>query len=330
MAASITHKFVNPKADSADTTIVRPSDWNDDHDFTGLQETLVSGTNIKTINGSSVLGSGDLSVSGGHTIQDEGTPLTQRTALNFVGTGVTVTDDGGNDATVVTITAGGGAVDSVNGQTGTVSLDAEDVQAIPLDNRVYPALPYTVTGNDRWLAINVQPTAENGAIYLDTSDMSSGIPYFISNADAAVNLIIDAENGPSGGTINGAGTLSIPPYAWVELINNSGDVRVVAANLNSLVYGALPDAASDGKTYGRKNGAWSEVVSGGGTWGSITGTLSSQTDLQNALDAKLAITSLKIPFYKANGSLDTIALTSDSKIPFYKAAGTASNIPLTT
>lgn len=31
----------------------------------GLQETLVSGTNIKTINGSSVLGNGDLTISGG-------------------------------------------------------------------------------------------------------------------------------------------------------------------------------------------------------------------------------------------------------------------------
>lgn len=57
--------------------IVLPSDWNADHtnpdiaDVTGLvsalagkQDTLVSATNIKTINGSSVLGSGDLVVSG--------------------------------------------------------------------------------------------------------------------------------------------------------------------------------------------------------------------------------------------------------------------------
>jgi len=49
--------------------------------------------------------SGSLSASGGgHTIQDEGTPLTQRTNLNFVGAAVTVTDDAGNDATLVTIT----------------------------------------------------------------------------------------------------------------------------------------------------------------------------------------------------------------------------------
>jgi hypothetical protein len=52
----------------------------------------------------------------------------------------------------------------------------------------------------------------------------------------------------------------------------------------------LTDAPSDGNTYGRLNGAWS-VVGGGGSvaWGAITGTLSSQTDLQTALDAKLAL-----------------------------------------
>lgn len=50
----------------------------------------------------------------GHTIQDEGTPLTQRTNLNFVGAGVTVTDDVGNDATVVTIPGGGGSGNSFN------------------------------------------------------------------------------------------------------------------------------------------------------------------------------------------------------------------------
>jgi hypothetical protein len=41
--------------------------------------------------------------SGGHVIQDEGTPLTARANLNFAGTGVTATDDAGNSATVVTI-----------------------------------------------------------------------------------------------------------------------------------------------------------------------------------------------------------------------------------
>lgn len=59
-------------------------------------------------------------------------------------------------------------------------------------------------------------------------------------------------------------------------------------NKSAATAGLLTDAPSDGTTYGRKNGAWFAVGGGGGgaSWGSITGTLSNQTDLQNALDAK--------------------------------------------
>jgi hypothetical protein len=60
-------------------------------------------------------------------------------------------------------------------------------------------------------------------------------------------------------------------------------------SVDTLLAAKLSDAPSDGSTYGRKDGAW-EVVGGGGggaSWGSITGTLSSQTDLQTALDGKI-------------------------------------------
>jgi hypothetical protein len=51
-------------------------------------------------------------VGGGHVVQDETTPLTARANLNFVGAGVTVTDDAGTDTTTVTVpgTAGGTGV----------------------------------------------------------------------------------------------------------------------------------------------------------------------------------------------------------------------------
>ena len=40
---------------------------------------------------------------GGHLIQDEGTSLTQRSNLNFIGEGVTAEDDGTSDTTRITI-----------------------------------------------------------------------------------------------------------------------------------------------------------------------------------------------------------------------------------
>jgi hypothetical protein len=45
----------------------------------------------------------------GHAIQDEGTPLTQQSKMNFVGAGVTASV-GGEDTTIVTIAGGGGGV----------------------------------------------------------------------------------------------------------------------------------------------------------------------------------------------------------------------------
>lgn len=81
---------------------------------------------VESNNGFTVLGvplgggSGDA-----HVIEDEGTPLTARAKLNFVGAGVTATDDSGDNASVVTIP--GAPVDSVNGETGEVVLDTDDV-----------------------------------------------------------------------------------------------------------------------------------------------------------------------------------------------------------
>ena len=126
------------------------------------QDTLVSGTNIKTVNNQSLLGSGDI------TIQ------------------------------------GGGAVDSVNGQTGIVVLTASDVGALP-DSTVIP-------------------TVNNATITFT-----------------------------QGGTTKGTITL------------NQSNNQTIALDAGG---------------------------SGGSTWGSITGTLSDQTDLQNALNAKLNISDI--------------------------------------
>lgn len=63
--------------------------------------------------------------SGYSTVQDEGTPLTQRSTLNFVGAGVTASDTGG--VTQVSISGGGGGSANVGKTTvnfGPASADA--------------------------------------------------------------------------------------------------------------------------------------------------------------------------------------------------------------
>jgi hypothetical protein len=56
-------------------------------------------------------------------------------------------------------------------------------------------------------------------------------------------------------------------------------------DLGSMAY--EDDAPTDGKQYARKDGDWEEVTEP--VWGQITGTLSDQTDLQDALDSKADI-----------------------------------------
>lgn len=56
---------------------------------------------------------------------------------------------------------------------------------------------------------------------------------------------------------------------------------------NRIGFGSMiKEAPKDNKYYARKNRQWEEVVAGAGAWGTITGTLSAQTDLQNALNLK--------------------------------------------
>jgi len=51
MAITVKHKFVSAIPDGADATIVRPSNWNDDHDLTGTIPVANGGTGASTADG---------------------------------------------------------------------------------------------------------------------------------------------------------------------------------------------------------------------------------------------------------------------------------------
>lgn len=48
MALSAKHKFTSPKVDGPDTTLVRPSNWNDEHDITVTARSIVGKTTTGT------------------------------------------------------------------------------------------------------------------------------------------------------------------------------------------------------------------------------------------------------------------------------------------
>ena len=94
--------------------------------------------------------------------------------------------------------------------------------------------------------------------------------------------------GPAGPSGQGAwGTISGDISEQTDL-QDALDLKANTADLGDMA--TVDDAPSNGLEYVRKNGDWAVSSGGGGggdaTWGSITGTLSNQTDLQSALNAK--------------------------------------------
>ena len=95
-----------------------------------------------------------------------------------------------------------------------------------------------------------------------TAITASGTGYF--NALLAGTLVLDSALPIASG---GTGTTTAPTYGKMLVGNAIGGYDLLATSSLGISGG------------------------GGGTWGTITGTLSNQTDLQNALDAKLSLAS---------------------------------------
>jgi hypothetical protein len=127
----------------------------------------------------------NLGIVQGHVIQDEGTPLTHRSNLNFVGAGVTATDDFGNDRTIVTI-SGGSATDE------KAKVSANDTTAGYLNGKLVAGTNITLTenndGSNETLTIAASGAASRWEILTDGS-----LDGFIWAEDGGVYSLIYAE-----------------------------------------------------------------------------------------------------------------------------------------
>jgi hypothetical protein len=119
MAITVKHKFVSAIPDDTDTTIVRPSNWNDDHDLTGTVPVANGGTGAATLTGY-VIGNGTSAMTASTTIPSGdvsglGTMATQNANAIAV-TGGTI-----NGTTIGATTASTGAFTyaSTNNSTST-------------------------------------------------------------------------------------------------------------------------------------------------------------------------------------------------------------------
>ena len=80
MAITVKHKFVSAIPDAGDTTIVQPSNWNDDHDLVGTVPVANGGTGATTLTGY-VIGNGSAAMTASTTIPN--------TAITGLGTAST-------------------------------------------------------------------------------------------------------------------------------------------------------------------------------------------------------------------------------------------------
>jgi hypothetical protein len=132
----------------------------------------------------------------GHAIEDEGTGLTKRSTLNFVGDGVSVTDSGGK--TVVTISGAGDLIRSTNTALGIVTTSAASWESLQgstltlvMDQSNYVNLDYscnlecvdyTQCGVAFGLLVNGSHTTgqsastTSGIMYVETSASTVGAP----------------------------------------------------------------------------------------------------------------------------------------------------------
>ena len=108
---------------------------------------------------------------GGHTIEDEGIPLTKRTKLNFLGTGVAVTDDSGDDATDVTISTDGEINTTSNDGTGEGIALAKDVFDLPLKS-LKASSPVSVSSDSD--SITFASSAEANPAVVSQADAEAG------------------------------------------------------------------------------------------------------------------------------------------------------------
>lgn len=175
-------------------------------------------------------------------------------------------------------TAAPSPVDSVNGQTGVVVLDADDIASGVTNRYMTAAEKSKLSGIEAGAQVN-DVTSVNGtvgAVVLDTDDIGEGVNNkYLSASDKTKLNGIEA-----GAQVN-------------DVTSVNGATGVVVLDSDDISQGSVnkyfPEAPLDGQQYARQSGAWAVVVGGGGgssVWGAITGILSDQTDLQSALDGK--------------------------------------------
>lgn len=166
----------------------------------------------------------------------------------------------------------------------TITQQGTTTATTDADGNFSKALDCPVSGSTSWALI-----CPDGSLFdfdLPYGDGSSVAVTTLINAPStsadAVTLLLDSYVLKSGSTMTGQLNFSGTTHAGLKLLTLTTTQRDALTPANGMVI--YNSTTATVQVY--QGGAWASVGSGGGAWGSITGTLSNQTDLQTALDAK--------------------------------------------
>ena len=294
-----------------------------DTELATKQDSLVSGTNIKTINNESLLGSGDISVA---TTSDIPTKVSDLT----------------NDS---------GFIDGLEILSYGNSTWNDFITAYQKNKVVYcraSSNSNPASGSQTRLAFMAyvnnatSPTEVEFQYYRSVSshsDSQQGDQVFVYKLTSAGKWTVTVRNafskvvagtGLSSSYSNGAITLSANTQTETDpVFTASAASSITSSNISS--WDGKQDALVSGtniKTINNESllGSGNITIQGGGspTWGNITGTLSNQTDLQSVLDSKMPVTDITdstVRVYELDTGLYRIMGTSTNPITVYWKSG---------
>jgi len=267
---------------------------------TSKQDTLVSGTNIKTVEGQSLLGSGniditktDVGLGSVDNTSDLSKPISTatQTALNAKQNTITNSDSITEGTTNLFLTTA-----ERTKLTNTSGTNSGDNAA----NSLYSGL-----------AASKEDTANK------QTDLTASATKF-PTVNAVNTGLATKENTITAGTTS-------QYYRGDKTFQTLDNTAVGLANVNNVTQEpALGNPSVNGQVLSSTTAgvrSWITMSGGGGTWGSITGTLSSQTDLQTALNAKQG--TLTLTTTGTSGAATLVGSTLN--IPQYTGGGAASD-----
>ena len=291
-------------------------------------------TSFNTRTGAVTLTSGDVTGALGFT------PYSSTNPSGYISANQTITLSG--DATGSGTTAIGVTLATVNSNVGTFG-DATHVAQHTVNAKGL----ITATSN---VAITFPVTSFNtrtGAITLTSSDVTTALGYTPGTGSGSVTSVGVSSNGTYAGAI----TVGATP------VTTSGTITLTPNIFTSTVAGVVPLSGGGTTNYLRADGTWASPGGGvtsfntrtgavtltsgdvttalgftpisGVAWGSITGTLSSQTDLQTALNllAPKASPSFTGTMTLGNGMLIQGDFNTAANKPYFQTTtGTVTNV----